>query len=711
MKFHPIFLAFSLSCLPVGAIEKSATVSGNGLALSLDGAVSGQKSIFFTTYDAENDFPLAENFGGSPFFGRESAPVLGGRVDHFFSDWAVFEGGNASQYGWLRLTLPAGDGNENRVPDILEVPLDGAASMIGTGEMEWPSVSSLNVTGSLTRPAGMAVGSYWLRLAGLTGSTIYTGAFRLTGWQGAFQYERGSDPDKDRFTLSLAYSRPDGTVTDYTGAGSMVVTSPDQVRIPSFNLNGPDDIVVPVRETVLTRDGNRYVGEMILDDGFVTTSWMDYRLHVWLITDSNDVDGDGVPDLSDEFIQPPVIDAGPVDAAVVKGAPAAFSVTVSSSSAVRYQWRFNGSPLIGATARSLEIPAAGPQHVGEYSVAVTNDGGTVVSAPARLILVTPPVITAQPVGPIVPVGASVEMSVTATGTEPFTYQWRRNGTDLTGANSRILSISEVAESDAGDYTVRVANVAGAVVSTVARLIVNVPPSISLQPLDITVAPGGDAMFRVEVTGTQPFTYQWRRDDQAIPGATNPELLLRNVTVEATGGYRVTIQNSAGKVVSRTARLVVALAPSIVRHPVGLEAEAGATVVLDAIVEGTPPLTFVWRKDGEALDAPDSPVLELGNITVADHGRYSLVVTNEAGSATSADAEVRVVQPLLAGQWTPSGFRLLLSGKTGLDYVIEFSPDLEIWSPLITFSNVNGPVEFTDPAVPDVEHRYYRARPL
>lgn len=85
---------------------------------------------------------------------------------------------------------------------------------------------------------------------------------------------------------------------------------------------------------------------------------------------------------------------------------------------------------------------------------------------------TPPVITAQPQGRTVSIGVGVIFSVSATGTLPLSYQWRRNGANISGATSPSYSLSSAQLTNGGDYTVVLTNVAGSVTSAVATLIVS-----------------------------------------------------------------------------------------------------------------------------------------------------------------------------------------------------------------------------------------------
>ena len=63
----------------------------------------------------------------------------------------------------------------------------------------------------------------------------------------------------------------------------------------------------------------------------------------------------------------------------------------------------------------------------------------------------------------------MQFSVTATGTEPLSYQWKKDGIRIKKANTNTLSITAVQKSDEGGYTCVVSNTAGTVTSKPATL--------------------------------------------------------------------------------------------------------------------------------------------------------------------------------------------------------------------------------------------------
>ncbi len=220
-------------------------------------------------------------------------------------------------------------------------------------------------------------------------------------------------------------------------------------------------------------------------------------------------------------------------------------------------------------------------------------------------LATAPSISGHPLGTTVNVGQLVQFAVTATGTAPLSYQWQRNGQNILLATGASFTLGNVQVADAGDYRVVVGNAAGSVTSQVAKLGVDalaVAPTITGQPRSTMVAEGAAAQFTVTVAGSTPLSYQWRKDNTDIQGATDSSLSIAHAAGADSGNYVVVIRNSAGQVTSLPAALTVNVAPSglrIVRVRVlsATEIEADISVVAgrDYVLEETGDLK-TWSKN-------------------------------------------------------------------------------------------------------------------
>ena len=92
-----------------------------------------------------------------------------------------------------------------------------------------------------------------------------------------------------------------------------------------------------------------------------------------------------------------------------------------------------------------------------------------------------PSILTQPQSQVAMVGASVNLSVVASGTPPLWYQWTFNGTSLTGSTASVLTLTNVQVSDRGSYAVLVTNAYGSIGSSNAVLVVNQPPPCVTPP--------------------------------------------------------------------------------------------------------------------------------------------------------------------------------------------------------------------------------------
>ena len=114
----------------------------------------------------------------------------------------------------------------------------------------------------------------------------------------------------------------------------------------------------------------------------------------------------------------------------------------------------------------------------------------------------------------------VTLTVNATGTAPLSFQWTKSGVDLSGQTSSTLTLNNVTSADAGAYSVKVSNAAGATTSVTANVTVNAAttaPQIVLQPVSQTVSPVANVTLSVNATGSGSLKFQWQKNGVDIAG--------------------------------------------------------------------------------------------------------------------------------------------------------------------------------------------------
>ncbi|MEK6703850.1 MAG: immunoglobulin domain-containing protein [Planctomycetota bacterium] len=184
---------------------------------------------------------------------------------------------------------------------------------------------------------------------------------------------------------------------------------------------------------------------------------------------------------------------------------------------------------------------------------------------------------------------SVDLTVQATGTGPFTYQWRRNGypvfdgpngggtgggATITGATTAHLHVMSPSYwHEPGDYDCIVANACGPTLSGSARIDVPFgPPNVSAQPVSTFACSKGNATLSVSAAGYTPFHFAWQRE--SVPGtfvnvsdgptgfggifsgATTNTLVISDANEGDAGRYRCVLSNACGSATSNAATLTV-----------------------------------------------------------------------------------------------------------------------------------------------------------
>lgn len=258
-----------------------------------------------------------------------------------------------------------------------------------------------------------------------------------------------------------------------------------------------------------------------------------------------------------------------------------------------------------------------------------------------------PVITEQPLPVTVTVGENATFSVTATGAEPLSYQWYKDGTAIERATEAEYTVDGATPNDAGEYTVHVTNEYGTKISDAALLTVVEPPTIVTQPSSATILVGEDYTFSVTVSGTPPFRYQWYKYQDPIIGAESATYTIENATVNDAGIYLVVVWNDIDEIVSEPAILTVIVPepPIIEEQPVSRTILVGENATFSVSAAGTEPLSYQWFKDGTAIERATESEYTVDAATPNDAGTYTVRVTNQFGEVTSEPALLTVIEPV------------------------------------------------------------------
>jgi hypothetical protein len=331
------------------------------------------------------------------------------------------------------------------------------------------------------------------------------------------------------------------------------------------------------------------------------------------------------------------ITAQPQSVVACDGTTASFNITAVGTGSISYQWRYNGSPITGATSASYSIPAISTANAGQYSVVVSATCGSVTSTNAQLTVNPLTTISSQPVNASICDSTLLSLSVTGSGTAPISYQWQLNGSPILGATSALYSDAIATVAESGLYTVVVSGGCSNATSAAATVVVSPNTWITAQPVSYTGCALNPTSLSVTGLGAN-VQYQWSVGSNPatpITGATSATYNLSNPQTSNSGSYTVTMTGTCGTQTSNIALVTINPVPSAGTISGGNSGVCvGSTINLTNLASGG-----VWTSSNPLMGSISST----GVLTGVSAGTITVTytVTNSFGCVSTATKVIQV----------------------------------------------------------------------
>ncbi|KAK5612879.1 Leucine-rich repeats and immunoglobulin-like domains protein 3 [Crenichthys baileyi] len=282
-----------------------------------------------------------------------------------------------------------------------------------------------------------------------------------------------------------------------------------------------------------------------------------------------------------------------------------------------------------------------------------------------------PKITVQPETQSALKGTNVTFvcSAASSSDSPMTFAWKKDNEVLNDAEihnqahlrvqrdagsetevteyTTTLQLRNVEFSNEGRYQCVISNHFGSSYSTKARLTVNILPSFTKMPVDLTIRAGAMARLECAAIGHPSPQIAWQKDGGTdFPAARErrmhvmPEddvFFIVGVKMDDIGVYSCTAQNTAGAI-SANATLTVLETPHFLRPLIDRTVAKGETAVLQCIAGGSPPPRLNWTKDDSPLVVTErhffaaaNQLLIIVDAAEADVGKYTCEMSNALGT--------------------------------------------------------------------------------
>ena len=475
----------------------------------------------------------------------------------------------------------------------------------------------------------------------------WSGGVTWSSFTGAITVERNKTPIITSVTVAPAsFNHEGGTIDVYTYGynlfNNMLAKAEAEDETVTGRTTGNDTlqhVMITIPASWDYANSTTYEVRASLDDG-----------DTWFISPTSVT-------LSARPVPVPVITQNiALSAAKVEGDPLTLEITAAADvGALTFQWYRDDVPLPGEDENTLNIEPIAISDAGAYYCIVkTTIQGQTATANSNVCNVS---VQRQAEVPTITMDLPAEkgiiewhgLTLTVEAIVPegtLTYQWHKDGAPLVGETASVLTISEAALEDAGEYFCKITNTYILSQKSIdsATCEVSVEENAPQMITDLSGAKGLIESLELVLTvaATSPdgtLSYAWYKDGTILPGETAFELRIPNVQLEDAGVYYCRVTNSYGThtryIDSQTCAVIIEEKPVITQDiPSSMAKVEGDTLQLEidaAAVTGE--LSYQWYKDGSTMAGETEKSMYIPSLVLTDAGAYQCRVSLTAHGVT------------------------------------------------------------------------------
>jgi CSLREA domain-containing protein len=655
----------------IGAFEYGSVISNNPGTVTIDNATPAQgDSLTAIVSDADG--------------------VSGVIAYRWYRDGVVIAGATAASY-------TTSETDVGRVITVTADYTDDLGNVEGPTSAGTTAVANVNdapvglptITGTVTEDQVLTADVSGISDADGLGAFSYQWLKGVVAIGGATNstYTMGDADVGTQIAVQVSYTDGQGTAESLTSAQTAAVANVNDAPVGSVTISGTptEDQTLTVSNTLGDADGMGVVSYQWQRDGVdiagatnPTYTLTDADVGTTMTVVAAYTDGQGTNESVSSAGVGPVanVNDAPVGLPLITGTVTEDQTLTADTTgisdadglgALSYQWLRNGANIVGATSNTYTLGDADVGTQISVQVSYTDGHGTNESLTSAQTAAVANV-NDTPVGvPTITGTVTEDQTLTAStagisdadGLGAFSYQWLRNGANISGATSSAYTLGdadvgaqirvEVSYTDGQGTNESLTSAQTATVANVNDAPVGLLTITGTATEDQTLT--ADTSGISDADGLGAFSYQWLRDGAAIAGATTSTYTLTDADVGTQISIQVSYTDAHGTNESLTSAQTAAVA-NVNDAPVGLPTITG-TVTEDQVLsadtsgisdaDGLGALSYQWLRDGVAIAGATNSTYTLGGADVGTQISVQVSYTDGQGTAESlTSAQTAVV---------------------------------------------------------------------